>query len=208
VLSREPRQPRSEETRRRIIEKAEALFARDGYAGASLGTLATDVGIHKPGIFYYFKSKRALYEETVALAVRELEERLTKVLTSGGPPRARLLEATATWVDVLASRPTLVRLLLHEVANPDSTTTPSVFPEVGERILALMTDTIREIQPDASADDLYHHYSLVTGATLFYASAMNRFTEGGGESSDHSMEHHKKLLMWATRDYLKRLASR
>ena len=31
---------------------------------------------------------------------------------------------------------------------------------------------------------------------------------GGGESSDHSMEHHKQLLVQATRDYLKRLGSR
>jgi AcrR family transcriptional regulator len=209
VLIREPRQPRSEETRRRILEEAEALFARDGYAGASLGTLATEVGIHKPGIFYYFKSKRALYEATVALAVRDLEKRLSDVLTSERPPRERLVAATATWVDSLAARPALAQLLLHEVASPDSASFPSIFREVGERILSLMTDTIREIHPHASADDLFHHYSLVTGGTLFYASAMNRFTRSGEAGSpDHSMEHHKKLLVWATRDYLKRLGSR
>jgi AcrR family transcriptional regulator len=206
---RRPQQQRAEDTRRRILERAEARFARDGYAGTSLAALAEDLGIHKPGIFYYFESKRALYEAVVVDAVGALEDELTGILSSRRPPRERLLEAVASWVDAIAARPTLARLLLHEVANPDSATTPSVFPEVGERIQARMTKAIRELHPDVSPDELLHYFSLMTGATLLYSSPMQRLrSRSRAASRGASMEQHKKLLIEATRDFLRRLASR
>lgn len=200
---RRPQQRRSEQTRRQILEAAEALFARDGYSGASLGTLADEVGIHKPGIFYYFPNKRALYEAVLQDVIGSVEASQVAILGSDRPARERILEATASWVDSLAARPSLARLLLHEFANPDSAASPPVFAKVGERIQTLMTAAFRELRPRASDDDLFHHYSLMTGGTLFYASAMQRL--GASSDAEHSMEHHRELLLAMTRDFLRRL---
>ena len=206
--ARRPRQQRAEETRSQILHAAEALFASSGYAGASLGALADEVGIHKPGIFYYFPNKRALYEAVVSEAVASLEADLTEILTSDRPPRDRILDAGAAWVDILAQRPTLARLLLHEAANPDPDSMPAVFNQVGLRIQELMSQAIFEIAPKASADDLYHYFSLVTGTSLFYASAMQRFLARGDEAAvRHSMEHHKRLLLRTSSEFLRRLSA-
>jgi AcrR family transcriptional regulator len=206
--ARRPQQRRSEATRRQILTGAEELFARTGYAGASLGVLADEVGIHKPGIFYYFPNKRALYEAAVGEAVGSLEEGLTAILVSDRSPENRVLDAAAAWVDFLSARPTLVRLLLHEAANPDSSAMPAVFSEVGQRIQVLMSAAIREIQPELPDDDLFHYFSLVTGTTLFYASAMQRFLSSGDDAAlGHSMERHKQLLLHTSREFLRRLDS-
>jgi hypothetical protein len=63
--------------------------------------------------------------------------------------RDRLVEATRAWVGACAARPTLVPLLLHEVAHPDSASAPNVFPSAGAR-----------------AHSMEHHEILLVWATL------------------------------------------
>lgn len=60
-------------TSQKIMNVALRHFARNGYEGASLGDIATEVGIKKPSIYNHFKGKddlfMAVYQET---ANREL----------------------------------------------------------------------------------------------------------------------------------------
>jgi AcrR family transcriptional regulator len=55
-------------TKQKIIEEAFQVFAVKGYEGASLNEIAGRVGIKKPSIYVYFKSKEELF-----LTVLELE---------------------------------------------------------------------------------------------------------------------------------------
>jgi AcrR family transcriptional regulator len=73
------------------IAKAQALFWRDGFAGISLTTLASAVGVHKPSLYAAYGDKRDLYiaafdayqkvaSKLVAAALGE--ERLRDALTA------------------------------------------------------------------------------------------------------------------------------
>src|SRR5215470_10120940 len=55
----------SEETRKRIVEAAARVLARDGYAATSVKDIAAEAGIAPGLVHYYFKTK----EELVAAAV-------------------------------------------------------------------------------------------------------------------------------------------
>lgn len=59
-----------ENARGRILDEAAELFARDGYDGASLGSVADAVGVTKAAIYHYFPNKKVIYE---AIIVRTLE---------------------------------------------------------------------------------------------------------------------------------------
>jgi len=48
-------------TRDRILDAAEARFAGQGYSAASMGEIASDVGIRAPSLYKHFESKKALY---------------------------------------------------------------------------------------------------------------------------------------------------
>ena len=48
-------------TRLRMLDVAETHFARKGYEGAHLESIATEVGVRKTALYYYFDSKAALY---------------------------------------------------------------------------------------------------------------------------------------------------
>ncbi len=65
-------QQRGEDTRRRILETAIEIFARDGYEGASTRVLAQRAGINLPAIQYYFGSKEGLYRAAIEHIVAEM----------------------------------------------------------------------------------------------------------------------------------------
>ena len=53
---------KSEETLSSIVEASYRLFAGHGIAKTTYTMIAEEVGIAKPSIYYYFKSKDALIE--------------------------------------------------------------------------------------------------------------------------------------------------
>jgi TetR/AcrR family transcriptional regulator, regulator of cefoperazone and chloramphenicol sensitivity len=60
---------RGEETRRKIIDAAIALFGQHGFEGASTRDIATQAGVNAPALQYYFENKEGLYRacaETIA----------------------------------------------------------------------------------------------------------------------------------------------
>ena len=52
---------RSETTRRRLMEAAEAAFAEKGLSGARVDEIAAAAGVNKRMIYAYFCSKEGLY---------------------------------------------------------------------------------------------------------------------------------------------------
>jgi AcrR family transcriptional regulator len=60
---RSPRSARTEAKRERIVECAMRRFAEDGYQGARVEDVATELGIAKGSIFQHFGSKAGLFFE-------------------------------------------------------------------------------------------------------------------------------------------------
>ncbi len=56
---------RAEQTREKILDAAEALFAQRGVDATPLEDIARTVGIRAPAIFRHFRNKQALYEAVV-----------------------------------------------------------------------------------------------------------------------------------------------
>jgi AcrR family transcriptional regulator len=61
------------ETRQRIQEAAHDLFARQGYHGTSVRTIARQAGVSQGQVTYHFGSKAALFEATADEAHHVLE---------------------------------------------------------------------------------------------------------------------------------------
>jgi TetR/AcrR family transcriptional regulator len=69
-----------EKRRHALIEEAIRQFGREGYNGASLEAIASAAGIRKQTLLYYFPTKEALLEASLAAAGRRLAEALTEAL--------------------------------------------------------------------------------------------------------------------------------
>jgi TetR/AcrR family transcriptional regulator len=67
-----------EGTRRSILDAAQRLFARDGFAGTSMRGIAKASGVSQPLIHHYFGSKEGLY--------RAIKQRLVEQAHDALPP--------------------------------------------------------------------------------------------------------------------------
>lgn len=109
---------KGEVTRRNILKAAEASFAELGYDAARLETIAEEVGIKQAAIFYYFPSKRRLFDELE----RDIHDNLVSVtetrLADVDDPWERLMILVETWLDFMVARPTAARIILRNCATP------------------------------------------------------------------------------------------
>ena len=106
-------------SRDKILDVAEALFARRGFAGVGLREVADAAGLGKSSLFHHFHSKTQLYFEVLRRVLGRLQARLRPVLAAPGGALGKLDRWVDALVDVLAEHPTTARLLLRGLFEQD-----------------------------------------------------------------------------------------
>src|SRR5439155_21512033 len=73
---------KKEALRRTVLEAAAKLFAQRGFGGTNLQDIADSLGISRPALYYYFKSKddilASLVEEVTVFSVHQATELASK----------------------------------------------------------------------------------------------------------------------------------
>ena len=91
--------PKPEETRARIMETAETLFRRLGFAKTTVADIASELGMSPANVYRFFPSKNAIVQAICQRCLAELEAKIWAVARSREPAPARLerlvLEALA-----------------------------------------------------------------------------------------------------------------
>ncbi len=157
-------------TRAEIVAAAERHFAESGFEATRLDDIAADVGIRRAAIFYHFGDKEELY----AVMLEELFGALEAPLPTTGSAVERLEAALTGWIDLVAARPSIARLMLREAANAQpGKVTP--FIEAGRG----MGDWFRAVIAEGVASgelelqiEPYRFLSLMAGTTIFHFAAM------------------------------------
>src|ERR1700682_4696239 len=124
----------SANTGARAVDAAVAAFGHRGYDATSLDSLATDLGIRKQTILYYYPSKEALLDAAIDRAADDLSAALEGALAGAGPGWARV-EAVVRSVFRLAGRRPELLGLLREVSRlgppPATRLTAALDPLIG-----------------------------------------------------------------------------
>ena len=129
-------EPAPDADRRTAVLRAALLtFARFGYRRTSMEQVARDADISRPGLYFLFSSKQALFREAVELSLRDdLTAAELALAESSAPLRHRLLEAFDHWTGrylgpltrdiaaVVADNP--------DVLGPTATTAPQRFAQL------------------------------------------------------------------------------
>jgi AcrR family transcriptional regulator len=79
-----------EHARREILLAAADVFARRGYAAATLAELADAAGYAAPSLYRYFASKEEIFRSIVDLVVREIDATFAAPVDATQPLAARL----------------------------------------------------------------------------------------------------------------------
>jgi len=135
-------------SRDKILDVAEHLFARRGFAGVGLSEVAEGTNLGKSSLFHHFRSKAELYAAVIGRILARIEATLLRALAEGGDPAARLDRLIDAFIDELAAHPTHARLLLRSLFEDDELA--GDLPEEREanatlrRITASMAHLLRE----------------------------------------------------------------
>ena len=100
----------------RIVAAARDEFAKRGLAGARVEQIARRAGVNKQLVFYYYHSKRGLFQAVLTQAATQLEGALAAFALPAGRPLDRLRVALDALFDLLASHPELATLLAQSGA--------------------------------------------------------------------------------------------
>lgn len=97
---------RRQDTRNEILDAAWAVVHESGWSGLTLRTVAERVGMRAPSLYGHFGSKLAIVDAMFGQAWAQFDA------TAAGQesdlpddPRAALLAAASTWLDVMAADP-------------------------------------------------------------------------------------------------------
>ena len=121
--SGEPRAGRSSTARRELVENelyehATRLFAERGFAGTSLQDIAEAMGITRPALYYYVKSKDELLAKLVTeVTDGPLDELTALVARDGLDPVQKLRGIVEVIVGRRTTQPARFRLLIRSEAE-------------------------------------------------------------------------------------------
>jgi AcrR family transcriptional regulator len=137
--------PRGERSKETILEAALPLFARQGYRGASLASIASAAGLTQPGLLHHFPSKEELLLGLLDWRDRDDGKRLSGLRDGDGLAYLERLE------DLVAhnmTAPELVALFTTLVGEGTSPEHPAhdYFVERYRRIRARAIRSLREGQ--------------------------------------------------------------
>jgi AcrR family transcriptional regulator len=82
--------PKPDDTRARIMESAETLFRRLGFAKTAVADIAADLGMSPANVYRFFPSKNAIVEAICQRCLSELEAKAWAVVRSKAPAAQRL----------------------------------------------------------------------------------------------------------------------
>ncbi|WP_373087292.1 TetR/AcrR family transcriptional regulator [Zhongshania sp.] len=106
-------------TKERILNVAEGLFAQQGFAATSVSEIAAQVGISSPGIYKHFSNKFAIYEQVCHRLFTPLAE-----ATRGMAANADFADTSQQIYQVLsllATTPNTARIVQHATLARDET---------------------------------------------------------------------------------------
>jgi len=181
-------------TKQRILEAAENLFARHGFAGASLRQVTATAQVNLAAVNYHFGSKEKLVEEVFRRRLDALNaDRLAALAQLGSDHPATLEEVLAAYI-----RPALelshegngalfMRVLARAFAEHDDTLRQFLSENYGH-VMRQFTAEFARLLPHLGKPELYWRIDLVTGALTHAMSGFGMIQRKGGVSEQAHRE--------------------
>jgi TetR/AcrR family transcriptional regulator len=108
---------RAPDTSHAILDAAELLFARRGFAATTIKMIASESGQNSALIYYYYDSKASLYRHVLERVVGSIAEGARRRISPGADPERVVRGVVESQVAVLAGRPHLPVLLARELID-------------------------------------------------------------------------------------------
>lgn len=172
-----PRAPRAARLRKQeqILLEAERQFARFGFEGVSLDTIASELGISRQNMLYYFSSKEELYSAVLDSVVESWVQTM-EVMAKGDDPEAAISHYIAVKLRFSQERPSGSAVFTREVMAG----APRYAEKLAQHVIPYLRADVRAFERWAKKGliervDFTHLMFLIWSATQAYADLAPQF---------------------------------
>jgi len=171
------------DTKTRILDSAEQLFARDGYRNTSLRSLTQLAGVNLASVNYHFGSKDALLQAVIERRLLPLNEiraqKMTEILTQAKKQKSlpdaeellrAFIEPTLEFRNSSSGACDFVSLIGRSLSEPDETVR-NCFLKLVLPTFNLLYEGLREALPQLSPPILLTRLQFVMG-TMSHVMSM------------------------------------
>lgn len=211
--ARPPKERNAEQTRGRVLEAAEQLFADQGFEQTSLADVGHLAGVSRATPGYFFGSKAELYRAVLDSCFQKVRDAIRagrdRSRAADAPPEAVLAGAVADYSAFLEQHPHFVRLMEREALAPSSITGVGDVPPrlaAGQEALEAIVEELGLARDDRdrAAHLLVSLVALcwfprVHAATLVRATGLDPSAPG---FADARRRHVVDLILHGVRDFL------
>ena len=160
------------DTRQRLLDIAEQLFAERGFYGVSIATIASEVGFTKQGLLHYFNSKEKLYGAILQRISDDFQEQQTEAEQASEEPIESLKQFYAALAEPTDTNTRRTRLLMRELLDNNARATNAenwYLREVLERLIVTVK-AIEGLQTLSDEEALIFAYQLLGAVNYFLIS--------------------------------------
>lgn len=130
-----------------IVATAAALFARDGFNGASVADIAKRGKISKSLIYHYYKSKEDILYDVMISHVRALEAAAAEAVAADERPERKLRELTHRFMALYVDAADRHKVLLNDLDHVPKARRAEIVA-VQRRLIEVVQKLLVEIEPD------------------------------------------------------------
>lgn len=106
----------SENLEQRIINAAKALFIEKGFSDTSMSEIAARVGINRPVLHYYFRTKEKMFNAVFGIIIQTFVPKIQSIVMQTGRPVAdRVGDVFDAYCRVFSENPELPLFVLREI---------------------------------------------------------------------------------------------
>ena len=160
------------DTRQRLLDIAEQLFAERGFYGVSIAAIANEVGFTKQGLLHYFNSKEKLYGAILQRISDEFQEQQTEAEQASEEPIESLKQFYAALAAPTETNARRTRLLMRELLDNNARATNAenwYLREFLERLI-VMVKAIEGLEGLSDDEALTFAYQLLGAVNYFLIS--------------------------------------
>lgn len=197
----------AEETRERILDAAEHMFARRGYHGVSLRAITERAGVPLALVGYHFDSKsglfEALFERRMVAVNRGRVERLCAILDNAGdghPPLDDIVDVLIGPMVRNSHDPAqggidFARLVNDLLNTADQERVLPLIERYFDDMARPFIAALRRALPDRSEADIQWAYHFASGAMAHSIANVGRLARlSGGVCRANDVEEHLRRL--------------
>ena len=127
---------------RQIIETAQQLFIEKGFAGTSMSDIAATVGINRPTLHYYFRTKDKMFKAVFGSIVISLMPKIHDIIKLDIPFVDRMGMVLDEYIELFTKEPYLTKFICGEIQRDVNHLLEAAKELQFEAALSLVKDTL------------------------------------------------------------------